>query len=61
MYMLTDEPEGSGALATAFRALDNAFGTEEFAREDAAITLSQAGVSGNAFDKLVSGGYVSEV
>ena len=58
MYMLTDEPEGHNA---AWEALDNAFGTEEFSREDAAITLSQAGISGNAFDKLVSGGYVSEV
>ena len=59
MYILVDEPEGHNA---AWETLDNAFGTEEFSREDAASTLAQVGIDGySAFDKLVSGGFVSEV
>ena len=58
MYILTDEPKGPNA---AWETLDNAFGTEEFSREDAVSVLSQAGISDDAFDRLVSGGYVSEV
>jgi len=58
MYILTDKPEG---LNAAWETLDNAFGTEEFSREDALSTLSQTGISDDTFDRLVSEGYVSEV
>ena len=60
MYILTDKPSGYN---TAWEALDNAFGTEEFSREEAVSALSQAGIEDEygTFDRLVSNGYVSEV
>jgi len=60
MLVLTDEPRSHNA---AWETLDNAFGTEEFSREQAMSVLVQAGVQdeyGN-LDRLVRDGYVSEV
>jgi len=60
MYMLTDEPEGPNA---AWETLDNAFGTEEFSRENANEALKYVGIHDGyaTLDRLVSEGFVSEV
>ena len=39
MYALIDEPKG-GVLKDAFNALDEAFGTEEFSREQAVSAIA---------------------
>ncbi len=63
MYILADEPKGSGTLTVAFEVLDGAFGTEEFSYADAIGALDNSEVPSpkDTLDRLVNGNYVSEV
>jgi len=60
MYILFDKPNSRN---TAWEALDNAFGTERFSKEDAVSALVRAGVGNEyeAFARLVRDGYATEV
>lgn len=60
MYMLVSEPHGEEA-SRAFSALDDAFGTDEFSREDALRCLEEHGFGQQMFNALVMSGSVSEV
>lgn len=63
MYILTEEPKSPGALAVAFRVLDDAFGTEEFDYFSAIAALNNSEVPfpEDTFDRLANAGYVSDV
>lgn len=59
MYMLIEQPNGDEARR-AFDALDDAFGTDDFSKEDAMEVLSNRGFSGNMFNALLMSGSISE-
>jgi len=66
MYILATEPSKDGTLSDAFDAVDNAYGTGEFAEEQAvsAIALGMTVDDTRAsqlFKNLVDRGFVSEV
>ena len=67
MYILTDEPKSSGALiAGAFDAIDQAYGTEPFSKDQGvkAITTVMAVGTEEAdqlFNSLVWNEHISEV
>ncbi len=60
MYMLVAEPHGDEA-SRAFNALDDAFGTDEFSKEDAMRCLSEHGFTTVMFTALVTAGSIAEV
>ena len=66
MYVLTDEPKGSGTLiAGAFDAIDQVHGTEEFTNAQgvkAIITVMGVGTmeAESLFRDLVNGDHVTE-
>ena len=66
MYILTDEPKGSGTLiAGAFDAIDQVHGTEPFSGDQgvkAIVTVMAVGTleADSLFRDLVSKGYVTE-
>lgn len=65
MYILTNEP-GGGRQGDAFKALDNAFGTNEFSEGQAVtVVVNELECTDSealsVFSKLVSSGSVSEV
>ncbi len=60
MYMLVSEPHSDEACR-AFNALDDAFGTDEFSREDALKVLGEHGFSQQMFMALVTAGSIAEV
>ncbi len=60
MYILVSEPHGDEATR-AFSALDDAFGTDEFSKDDAMRVLSEHGFSNNMFSALLTAGSISEV
>ena len=60
MFILTSDPE-KGELSRAFDILDDAFGTEQFDKNSAVTALKEGGFTSATFDKLVSGGFVTEV
>ena len=67
MYILTDEPSGSGTLICgAFDALDQAFGTDPFTRDQAIHAIAnhmEGGTTGaeSLFRDLESRGCITEV
>ncbi len=60
MYILVSEPHGDEACR-AFDALDDAFGTDEFSKDDAMKVLSEHGFAANMFSALLTAGSISEV
>ena len=66
MYMLVDEPTGSGPTKQAFDAIDDAFGTDEFSEGQATTAIMnslgcEASEAGNLFDQLRRNDCISEV
>jgi hypothetical protein len=59
MYELVQEPQGEES-ARAFDALDEAFGTEQFAEAEANKVLAESGFGSGMFKSLVASGSVSE-
>lgn len=58
-YILTAEPHSDEA-SRAFDALDNAFGTDSFEKEEALRVLAEHGFTAVMFTSLVSTGCVTE-
>ena len=59
MYILVEEPHSDEARR-AFNALDDAFGTDSFTREDATRVLEEHGFSSQMFQALEMAGSIME-